>query len=1763
MKTFLLFITAFIFVSILKAQHNDLLWVNQISGNGNSKPTAVIEDASGNLYVIGNYTQTISQGTYTFTSAGGQDIYVGKYNSQGQVQWLISIGGSSAENAYGIALSPDGNSVYIGGQFQSNNCNFGGTTLATSGLNDVFLAKYNASNGTLVWAIKSAYGTNQQIIGHLNVDNQGNVIQIGKYIADVTFYGGTTTLTSLYSGIQQNYISKFDQDGNLLWAKTFKGNNNNSLLRTATSDNNSYYFSGQFTDSLYLDAFALNSTSSTRDMVLFRTDLNGNVQWVRKVTGSGDEFLYRHYTDFSSYQYVAGYYASPTLTIDSTSSDVSLKICPNQGSNDILVACYAFDGTLQWVRNYGSTGDDKATGVYANAEHAIFTGSYTGNITFGSYNLTNNSTDAFMLETDRNGNVLGVNNAWGTGNDYCENGKINANNANTFVGYFYSGTFNIGNKTLTNGTPATTDMFMAKYGKINIAFTTTNNVCFGDHIGSIDVTVSGDGTAPYTYAWSGPNGFTSSDEDISNLYAGWYKVTVTDANNAQKVDSTYISEGTAMALVFNTQSTSCYGVNDGSINLTVTGGASPYTYNWSTGSTQEDINGLAPGWYYVTVTDANNCTKNDSTKVLSAQPIIISELITPPSCTPGNDGSIDLSINGGTPNYSFIWSNGQTTEDIINISAGNFSVTVTDANNCSSIKSFNVANPLAPSISYIVNAPSCNPGNDGTIDLIISGGTIPFTYVWDNGSNSEDLSGLSAGNYSVTVVDNNNCSSVASNIIVPISNTPSLTTIIQKPGCNPGNDGSIDLIVYNGTAPFTYNWNNGATTEDISNLAAGNYSVTVTDNKNCTAVQSVTLTIDSPVVNITYHGNTTFCEGDSLMLYATNGSNLTYEWYNGSTSIINSNTPILPAYNSGNYYVVATNSVGCKGYSDTVTITVNPKPNITINASSNFICEGTPILLTANGGVSYLWSNSSTTNPITVIPTSTTTYAVTGTDANGCFNVAQVAITVNANPSIAGAITHETCAANTGAIDLTITGGNAPYSFIWSNSATTEDLSNIAAGNYAVTVTSATNCTSTYTAVVNAFVPLSATINTHTMVLFCSNVANGEVHVTATNGSQPYSYQWSNGVTTSYNNQIGVGTTYVTVTDQCNTTVVDSIVATSLPPMQASIINSSPASCSTSANGTAEVSASSGIAPYTYVWSNSISTTNIANDLPVGWQYVTVSDYCSSIVDSVEITSLPPMQASISFSAPVSCVGLNNGLAMVSITDGVAPFSFVWSNGENTQTATQLPQGLNSVTVTDACGWVVLSVNTGLQNPMSLSMGTPTPVSCINSSNGSATINVYDGAGPFTYVWSSGDTLATATHLTYGWNYVTVTDACSTLTDSVNIDVIPPVQADITFTVDASCSNSNDGKATVNVQNGVAPFTYAWSNSSSTSNVALDLHPGWNYVTVTDQCGSSVDSVEISYKMPLQAIISYNQATDCVYDSTGMVIVTPAYGVQPYSYAWSYGTDTDSILQNLPVGNYFVTVSDFCGSVVVPFSVSNKTPLSIDYQKENVSCFGNNNGSIVLIPQNGVAPYTYVWQNSIETDSIRTNLSAGIYKFTITDKCGSVSDSVIIRQPGQLSASALVTNVSFEGLSDGKVDLLVFGGTQPYSYNWSNGAVTEDISNIIAGTYYVTISDDNGCILIDSVVVNSEGKHIEIYNSFTPNGDGKNDVWNIKYIQAFPNCEVLIYDQWGVKVFESNGYATPWDGKKGGKDLPAATYYYVIDLNDGSQPLTGSVTIIK
>ncbi|PIX32800.1 MAG: hypothetical protein COZ59_12095, partial [Bacteroidetes bacterium CG_4_8_14_3_um_filter_31_14] len=223
MKKLLIFRwSLFILTNTANCQNNDLLWVTQFTGAGQNQPINMVSDASGNSYVIGNFTLTVNQDTDTLTTFGGQDVFFVKYNKNGQVIWLKQIGGTGVEVASSIAISNDGNFVYVSGT-TNGTCSFDGNNITTTGANDIFLAKYSTS-GTLAWVHKSAYGAKLQANGSIAIDNDENIVQVGAFKTDVTFYPGTITLVSvLFPAIRQNFIAKYDSSGNAIWAKMIEG----------------------------------------------------------------------------------------------------------------------------------------------------------------------------------------------------------------------------------------------------------------------------------------------------------------------------------------------------------------------------------------------------------------------------------------------------------------------------------------------------------------------------------------------------------------------------------------------------------------------------------------------------------------------------------------------------------------------------------------------------------------------------------------------------------------------------------------------------------------------------------------------------------------------------------------------------------------------------------------------------------------------------------------------------------------------------------------------------------------------------------------------------------------------------------------------------------------------------------------------------------------------------------------------------------------------------------------------------------------------------------------------------------------------------------------------------------------------------------------------------------------------------------------------------------------------------------------------------
>jgi gliding motility-associated-like protein len=337
------------------------------------------------------------------------------------------------------------------------------------------------------------------------------------------------------------------------------------------------------------------------------------------------------------------------------------------------------------------------------------------------------------------------------------------------------------------------------------------------------------------------------------LSAGTYSVLVTDVNGCTTTNTVTLTQPTALTNTIavssnhNGQNISCNGLSDGSIDLTAAGGTTAYTYAWSNAGTTQDISGLTAGVYSVTITDVNGCTSTGTITLTQPQPIAIVSAITDVTCNGSANGGIDISVSGGTAGYNYSWSNASTTQDITGIAAGLYTVTVTDVNGCTSsvVDSVGQDQPLV--LGFVTANVKCYNSFDGAINSAISGGVSPYQYSWSNGATTQNITGLDAGTYIISVTDSNSC--VINDTIVilqPDSISAILTEYVYPNGFNVSlngfGDGSVYLTVTGGTPSYTFLWSTGDTIEDLIHVPAGNYFVQITDSNGCVSLIHMTLT---------------------------------------------------------------------------------------------------------------------------------------------------------------------------------------------------------------------------------------------------------------------------------------------------------------------------------------------------------------------------------------------------------------------------------------------------------------------------------------------------------------------------------------------------------------------------------------------------------------------------------------------------------------------------------------------------------------------------------------------------------------------------------------------------------------------------------------------------------------------------------------------------------------------------------------------------------
>lgn len=647
------------------------------------------------------------------------------------------------------------------------------------------------------------------------------------------------------------------------------------------------------------------------------------------------------------------------------------------------------------------------------------------------------------------------------------------------------------------------------------------------------------------------------------------------------------------------------------------------------------------------------------------------------TCTGVNNGTATVVASGGWAPYTYLWSNGATTQTITGLAPGTYSVTATDIDLGFSVCSVVISQSPQLGVQVYGESQICGLVPDGKVTAVPYGGTQPYTYLWSNGGTTAQITGLPQGTYTVTVTDAAGCTTSGSGTVFFWNEGIWLMDTSTNVICFGQNNGTASVMGMSGTPPYTYVWSNGSNASNISNLAPGSYTVTVTDANGCSNFTTVTIT-QPPVLGFTVTTNNAACGLNGSVTVFPNGGTPPYSilWSNGSTNF----TFTGPA---GTYTATITDANGC---TKPITVTIggtNTPLNVNVTVVTNAGCTlGGSATATATGGsgnYAFSWDNGNNTATATNLTAGNHTVTVTDI-TTGCTGVGTTNVpSASTLTGSAVVVTNATCLLG-GSATASGSGGTPPYTFKWDNNQTTATATNLGAGPHSVTITDAAGCVAT------AFVIIAQTQGPTVTAIVVTNATctgGGSATATATGGAGGYIFLWSNGQTTATATNLSAGTHTVTVTDAAGCSASAQVTITQSGAPTIIVSPGSPANC-TSGGGSATAGASGGTGPYTFKWSNGAMGATVSN-LSAGTYTVTVTDAlgCTS-TGSVSVAAAIPPNVVIVASSNARCD--QPGSATASATGGATPYTYKWDNNETTATATNLTAGTHTVTVTDAAG---------------------------------------------------------------------------------------------------------------------------------------------------------------------------------------------------------------------------------------------------------------------------------------------------------------------------------------------------------------------------------------------------------------------------------------------------------------------------------------------
>jgi len=1109
---------------------------------------------------------------------------------------------------------------------------------------------------------------------------------------------------------------------------------------------------------------------------------------------------------------------------------------------------------------------------------------------------------------------------------------------------------------------------------------------------------------------------------------------------------------------------------------------------------------------------------------------IVTVSVTNATCSGSANGGFVLTPDGLNPPYTFaLGAQTNATGIFNNLVGGDYTATVTDATGCQVQVLVTVGAPAPIVVALDPVHVACFNGDNGAITANPTGGTGPYNYKWSDpaAQTSVKAVNLRVGTYTVTVTDSHGCTGLAS---VTLTSPPDLLVFVTPTSakCFGQASGMATVSASGGIGPYQFAWSGGQTGPIAVNLPAGSHLVTVTDAVGC-AKTSFALIFQPPALAATTTATNATCAN------LTNGSATTIvSGGTGTKSFLWSTTPpqttaSITNVGAGTYTVTITDANGC---TVTQTATVTAPPAIAVGAvRTNVTCFGTATgtaTATATGGsgtLAFKWSDPAGQTTDMANNLVAGAYTVTVTDANGCTNTASVtisqpqALTLNLS-----ALAVACFGQNTGAVTATFTGGTTPYSFLWSSSENSQNISSKPAGTYTITLTDTNGCTATASATVSQ--PTALTVSQTHQNIGCFGATTGSAQLTVGGGTSPYSVTWTgpNGFTGTGTalNTLAAGNYSATVSDAAGCTSTQALVlsqpaaalAISLPTVGDTI-------CFGAVNGTATAAASGGTTPYQFLWAPAGQLTPAISGLTAATYTVTVTD-ANNCTRSASIVVPEKQLLTVQVTGgPVDCAGSSNGTARVTVAAyggipaNLAQFNYLWS--------TNPPQ------------------TTGIAN-----------------------------------------------NLLAGQTYtVTVTDAlgCSA-TQTVSIADAPSVGASIVSSANPTCFDGANGRAIAAGSGGIQPYSYDWgAGVSAVDSLAQNLRAGTYFVTVTDSKGcTGVATVTLS--QPTQLKLRFQPtAVVCYGESTGKATVLGEGGTPPYQFAWPTGT-TGTEETDLPAGIYAVTLTDKNGCTHVD-SVEIKqpdVPLGGTVVVMDVGCFGGYSGQIQIVTTGGTAPYRYALDGGIwNGSSVQIGLPAGKYVPHIQDNngCTATLDTVEVGQHPEVYLELGPTIIIQYGEST-QLQAVVTNATDPVQYAWNPAdslwlscldCPDPFVDDLEDGHWFVLkITDAFGCTAEDRVLVMVEKtRRVHVPTGFSPNGDGNNDLLLVHGQQNVRAVSFSVYDRWGEQVYEGldfpvNDPNIGWDGTFRGEPMNPGVFVWVLEVEyaDGLREIyKGNTTLIR